>query len=275
MLEVGNFNELEVSQTTLTGVFLKSEQGDILLSKKDVPEGIQPGDRLNVFIYTTRDELLATTQTPKAKVGEFAYLKVKDVTRYGAFLDWGLDKDLFVPFNEQRRNGMKQNEKYIVRIYLDKITKRITATEKIQKFIETDVIPFYTGEKVNLLVYEFTDLGVTVIINNLYLGVIYNTDLYRNLQIGEQTIGYISKVRPDKKIDVTLRKTGRAAVEDGKDKILAKLKENGGFLPLNDNSSPEMIRKHLQMSKKKFKMSIGGLYKARLIQLTDEGIRLQ
>lgn len=275
MLEIGNFNELEVEKETHSGVFLKSEVGNIHLPKKYVPEEIQIGDLLKVFIYTTKEGLLATTLIPKAKVGEFAYLEVKDVNRYGAFLDWGLDKELFVPHNEQGRHRMEKGSKYIVRIYLDKITKRITATTKIYKFIEEEEIALSEGEEVNLLIYKFTDLGATVIINNRYLGVVYKNDLYQDLRVGDRTTGYINKIRSDNKIDVSIRKSGRAGVEDAKNIILSELKNNNNFLPLNDKSSPESIKDLLQMSKKTFKKAIGGLYKERIIELTEEGIRLK
>lgn len=275
MFEIGRFNELEIVSETHSGVFLKSEVGDIHLPKKYVPDGAQIGDCLKVFVYTTKDGLLATTLVPKAKVGEFAYLEVKDVNRYGAFLDWGLDKELLVPHNEQGRSGMKKGKKYIVRIYLDKITKRIAATTKINKFIEEEVIAHYEGEEVNLLIYKFTDLGATVIIEDKYLGVIYKNDLYHDLKIGDRILGYVKKIRADKKIDVSIRKSGRAGVEDAKNIILNKLRENNNFLALNDKSSPESIKDLLQMSKKAFKKAIGGLYKERIIELTEEGIRLK
>ncbi len=274
MLKIGDFNELEVTKETYSGVYFKSELGEILLLKKYVPEGVQIGDTLNVFLYTTKEGILATTLIPKVKVEEVAYLEVKDVNRYGAYLDWGLDKDLFLPYNEQPQKIMR-GQKYIVRVYLDKITKRITASTKIHKFIEEEIIDLKEEETVNLLIYEFTDLGVKTIINNKYIGMIYKNDMYQDLKIGDSVIGYVKKIREDKKIDVSIRKTGREGVDESKEIIIDKLKENNNFLPLNDKSSPELIKDMLHMSKKTFKKAIGGLYKERIIELTEEGVRLK
>ncbi|MCK4260620.1 MAG: GntR family transcriptional regulator [Halanaerobiales bacterium] len=273
-MKIGDFNELEVTKETYSGVYFKSELGEILLLKKYVPEGVQIGDTLNVFLYTTKEGILATTLIPKVKVEEVAYLEVKDVNRYGAYLDWGLDKDLFLPYNEQPQKIMR-GQKYIVRVYLDKITKRITASTKIHKFIEEEIIDLKEEETVNLLIYEFTDLGVKTIINNKYIGMIYKNDMYQDLKIGDSVIGYVKKIREDKKIDVSIRKTGREGVDESKEIIIDKLKENNNFLPLNDKSSPELIKDMLHMSKKTFKKAIGGLYKERIIELTEEGVRLK
>nr|WP_282706957.1 S1-like domain-containing RNA-binding protein [Natroniella acetigena] len=212
--------------------------------------------------------------TPKAKVGEFAYLKVKDVNRVGAFLDWGLEKDLFVPFAEQE-GKMKEGKSYVVGVFLDQQTDRITASQRLDKFIEQEQIELSEGDEVELLIYRFTDLGVKVIINNKYYGLIYNDDLYRELEVGQETTGYIKKIREDNKIDVSLRKIGYGRIEDAKEKILKQLVAEDGFLPLHDKSSPQAIKDRLQMSKGSFKKAIGGLYKEKIIDITEEGIRLK
>jgi predicted RNA-binding protein (virulence factor B family) len=200
---------------------------------------------------------------------------VKEVNRYGAFLDWGLSKDLFVPYSEQRFE-MKKGEKYIVYLYKDRIKHRVVATTKIEKHLVRDQRPpFYNGEEVDLLIYEFTPLGAKVVVENRFYGLIYHSELFQDLKIGDHTTGFIQQVREDDKLDITLRQSGRQGAEDAKEILLAKLRENDHFLPLNDDSSPEMIKECLQMSKNAFKKAVGGLYKAQVIEITEEGISLK
>lgn len=274
MLKIGEFNELEVLKETDFGVYLISDEDEILLPKKYVPEGLAVGDKINVFIYKdSEDRLVATTITPKAKVGDIAYLEVKDTNRYGAFLDWGLEKDLLVPFSEQKMKMVAGN-KYFVKVYFDEKSKRIAATSRINKYISKEVSDLKEGEEVDLLVYKFTELGVSVIINSKYMGIVYKNDIFIRIDVGDKLKGYISKIREDGKIDVSIRKRGFNKVIESKETILQKLQETNGFLPLTDKSSPEEIEDALEMSKSAFKKAIGMLYKQRKIEITDSGIRL-
>ncbi len=275
MLKLGQFNELRANKETAFGLYLESEVGEILLPKKYIPQGTKIGDIINVFIYKdSEDRYIATTLIPKAQVEEFAYLEVRDINKYGAFLDWGLEKDLFVPYNEQKTTMIK-GEKYIVRVCVDKVTSRIIASQKINKFIETENISLTEGEEVDLMIYEFNDLGIKVIINDKYFGLLYKNEVYRNLETGEKIKGYIKKVREDNKLDVTIKGKGYEEREESRNVILKKLEENKGFLPLTDKSEAERIKTMLQMSKKTFKKAIGGLYKDKIITLSDEGIHLK
>jgi len=275
MLKIGEFNELAVKKEVDFGVYLAAEDQEILLPKKYVPQGTKVGDILKVFIYTdSEDRIIATTLTPKAVVGEFAYLLVKDTNKYGAFLDWGLEKDLLVPHSEQPQKMVK-GKKYVVKVCLDPVTERVLATAKTEKSLEKEEIELTEGEEVNLLVYDSNELGVKVIINNKYSGLLYKSDIYQELNIGDRLKGYVRKIREDNKIDVSIRKTGYGEIQEAKERILAKLKASNGFLSLNDRSSPELIKKILQLSKKSFKKGVGGLYKEGVIELTEEGIRLR
>lgn len=274
MLEIGKYNQLEVKKISSFGAYLASEAGEILLPQKYAPEGLKPGDVVKVFVYLdSEDRLVATSQTPKAQVGDFAVLEVKDNSPIGAFLDWGLEKDLFVPFSEQTV-PMKKREKYLVRLYLDR-SERIAASAKIGKFLETELIPLKVGEEVDLMIYEFTDLGAKVIINGLYAGLLFRNELYGKPVPGTRLKGYVNKIREDKKIDVTLRKSGCSGVDGCKERIMKTLEASGGFLPLSDKSSPELIGELLEMSKKTFKKAIGSLYKDGFIELTEENIKLR
>lgn len=274
MLEIGKFNRLEVKKITPFGAYLASEAGEILLPQKYAPEGLKPGDVVKVFIYLDSDDrLIATSQIPKAQVGDFAVLEVKDNSPIGAFLDWGLEKDLFVPFSEQPV-PMKKREKYLVRLYLDR-SERIAASAKIVKFLEAELIPLKAGEEVDLMIYEFTDLGAKVIINGLYAGLLFRNELYGKPVLGTRLKGYVNKIREDKKIDVTLRKSGYSGTDGSKERIMKTLETSGGFLPLSDKSSPELIGEVLKMSKKTFKKAIGNLYKDGFIDLTEESIKLR
>jgi predicted RNA-binding protein (virulence factor B family) len=208
-----------------------------------------------------------------AKVGDIAYLEVKDTNKYGAFLDWGLEKDLLVPFAEQKVKMVAGN-KYFVKVYFDEVSKRVVATAKINKHLNKEVLDVVEGEEVDLLVYKFTELGASVIINNKYLGVVYKNDIFIRLDVNDKLKGYISKIREDGKIDVSIRKIGFDKVLDSKDVILQKLQETNGFLPLTDKTSPQIIEETLEMSKGAFKKGIGMLYRERKIEITDKGIIL-
>lgn len=274
MLQIGKYNELTVKKETDFGLYLDYDTGEVLLPKKYIPEGTQIGDKINVFIYRdSEDRIIATTLTPKAQVGDFAYLRVVDTTKYGAFLDWGLEKHLLVPYREQKKK-MEKGKSYVVKVLLDEVTERIVASGRIGKFLNNDQLALAEGEDVQLLVYDTSDLGFEVIINNQYDGLLYGNEVYEQLKVGDRLKGYIKKIREDNKIDVGLRRLSYEEVPLGKEKILELLEANGGFLPLYDKSEPEVIKEMLQMSKKSFKKSIGSLYKEGKIKLMENGIEL-
>ncbi|HBA86649.1 MAG TPA: GntR family transcriptional regulator [Geobacter sp.] len=274
MLEIGKYNTLEVKKLSAIGAYLVSELGDILMPTKYLPEGLRPGLMVKVFVYLdSEDRLLATTLTPKAQVGEFALLEVKDVGNVGAFLDWGLEKDLLVPFSEQP-HPMHIGEKYLVRVYLDR-SERIAASAKLGKFLQKTRVGLKPGEEVELTFYEFGNLGAKVIINGLYEGLVFRNELFGSYEIGAAVKGFVKKVRDDGKVDVILRKGGGHDVVGNRESLLRVLQERGGFLPVGDKTPPEVISEMFRMSKKSFKSLIGNLYKEGVIEITPEGIRLR
>lgn len=277
MVELGDYNELEIAREVDFGVYLTSEDGDILLPTKYIPEGARVGDTVRVFVYRdSEDRIIATNLIPHATVGEFACLTCNDVSPFGAFLDWGLEKDLLVPLNNQK-NKMQVGKKYCVYLYLDEASDRVVATSKLGKYLQNENIQLTEGEEVQLLVAGYTDLGTKVIINNAYMGMLYKSETFKDLRIGDKTTGYIKLIRPDNKIDVTLRKPGatqKTESDEASDKIMRLLEQGSGWLPLSDNSTPEEIYQALGMSKKTFKRAIGGLYKAGKITLSEDSIRL-
>jgi len=274
-LEIGRFNELKIIKETTIGVYLGSDAGDILMPRRYVPQEARAGDSIRVFVCRdSEDRLIATTLTPAAVVGEFACLKVVAISRAGAFLDWGVPKDLLVPYSEQS-GKMEVGGKYIVRIFLDEGTQRITATSRISRFIEKENVDLREGENVALIVYRATDLGIKVIVNNRYFGMLYKNEVFQKLHIGDKAEGYVKRIRPDGKIDVLLGKAGPADIEEAKVAIIKTLKEHKGFLPLGDHSAPEHIREIVHMSKKTFKKAVGGLYKKELIEIKEDGIKLK
>ena len=275
MVAIGDYNDLEIIKQVDFGVYLDSDDGEILLPAKYLPAQYQLGDRIRVFVYRdSEDRIIATTLEPKAKVGDFAALPVKDATNYGAFLDWGLEKDLFVPFSNQR-DKMQPGRTYLVYLYLDENSDRIVATAKYEKYLRQDTPQLSEGQEVDLLVAGFSDLGIKVIINNQYLGMLYKNEVFRPLSVGEKTRGYIRKIREDHKIDVSLQKAGYEEVSDAADLVLDKLKAAGGKLALSDKSSPEEIYAALGMSKKTFKKAIGSLYREGKITLSEASIQVQ
>jgi len=275
MVAIGDYNELEIIKQVDFGVYLDSDDGEILLPTKYLPADYRVGDLLNVFIYRdSEDRIIATTLQPKAKIGDFAALEVKQTNNYGAFLDWGLEKDLFVPFNNQRE-AMQPGRKYVVYIYLDENSDRLVGTAKYEKYLKKEVDNLTENEEVDLLVAGFTDLGTKVIINNQYLGILYKNEVFRPLEIGEKTRGYIKKIREDQKIDVSLQKSGFAEVTDASEIILQKLRTSSGRLNLSDNSTPDEIYAALEMSKKTFKKAIGTLYRAEKLVLNRDHIILK
>ncbi len=275
MLILGDFNRLTVARTVDFGIYLESEDGDVLMPGKYVPEGTKPGDEIYAFVYRdSEDRIIATTLIPKVKVNEFAVLEVVDENNHGSFLDWGLEKDLFVPYSHQK-DRMIPGDFHPVYVYLDDTTDRLLATAKIGRFIENDNIELKEGDKASLLVIGKTDLGYKVIIDNKYLGMLYQNEVFKDIQLGDRTEGYIKKIRPDNKIDVSLQKAGYDEVLDAKEIVLDALEQNNNSLPLSDKSDPEEIKKLLGMSKKTFKKAIGGLYKDGVIEITSDSVVLK
>ena len=275
LVEIGKLNTLKILRSTSVGVYLDGGVlGDILLPKRYVPDNAEVDDEINVFIYLdSEDRLIATTETPLAMVGDFAYLKVITLSRFGAFMDWGLMKDLLVPFREQNEK-MEKDKFYVVYVYLDDKSNRIVASSKIHKFLD-NISPDYTqGEEVELLIAEKNDIGYQAIINNTHTGMLYHNQIFKAIEIGDSISGYINKVREDDKIDLLLEKPGYSKIDELSTKIYDILKENQGYLAVSDKSSPDEISSLFQMSKKKFKIAIGNLYKNKLINIEEGGIRI-
>jgi len=249
-------------------------EGKILLPERYVPEDLEAGDEIEVFLYLDNEErLVATTLEPKAMVGDFAYLEVAWVNEYGAFLDWGLMKDLFCPFREQKRR-MQQGQSYIVHVHIDEESYRIMASAKVEKFLKPLPQEYNEGQEVQLLVWQKTDLGFKVIIDNGYAGLLYDTQIFRSLHTGDRIKGYISNIRPDGKVDCILQKTGREHTENFSARLLRYLETQGGRCRLGDKSSAEEIKEQFGVSKRTYKQAVGDLYKRRLIRITDNGIEL-
>jgi predicted RNA-binding protein (virulence factor B family) len=274
MLLIGNYNQLNIARITATGAYLSSEAGEILLPGRLVPKGAEPGSLLNVFIYVdSEDRLTATTRKPRAVVGDFALLKVKDNVTVGTFLDWGLEKDLLLPFGEQTA-PLRRGEEVLVRVYLHS-SDRVAASARLDKFLRPADGTLAEGAEVELLVYAFSDLGAKVVINNTFGGLLFRNELFINPTCGERLRGYVKKIREDGKIDVTVRTGGAQEAATDREVILDALKAHNGLLPLSDKSTPEAIAGLLRMSKKSFKKGIGGLYKEGLVDITPSGIRLR
>lgn len=275
-IKLGEYNLLEVVKEVDFGVYLDgSEDGEILLPTRYVSQGCKPGDVLNVFIYLDMDErLIATTLQPYVKVGEFACLEVAWVNQYGAFLDWGLMKDLFVPFREQKMKMLKGNS-YVVHVHLDEDSYRIVASAKVEKYLSKDMPEYNAGDEVEILVWQKTDLGYKVIVDNKFGGMIFKNEIFTDVRIGMKMPAYIKQVRQDGKIDLELQKGGVKKVEDFADTLLEYIRSNGGSTPLNDKTEADVIYNTFGVSKKTFKKAVGDLYKKRLIVLEGEqGIRL-
>ena len=275
MADIGKYNVLTVLKFTDFGAYLVDSEGhEILLPNKYVPENCKTGAKLNVFIYLdSEDRIIATTRAPKAQAGDFASLKVKDVNDFGAFLDWGLEKDLFVPFKEQRR-PMEVGEYTVVFIYVDPETNRLLASTKLNKFISKKTEQISEGDEASALICSKTDLGYTCIVENMFSGLLYKNEVFTDLHRGDIINAIVKKRRPDGKLDLSLQKTGYNKVDGLPEQILKKLKLQAGFMPVNSKTPPEKIYDLFGVSKKTFKMAIGSLYKERKIIITDDGIRL-
>jgi len=274
MLEIGKYNSLVVNRLSDFGAFLGYDDGEVLLPNR-YAENLQAGDKVRVFIYhDSEDRLVATTETPLVQRNEFAPLYVKEVNRVGAFMDWGLYKDLLVPFAEQHREFHK-GETYVVRVLLDPRTERLIGTSKIDVFLEKDQIRLQEGQAVKIMVYDFTDLGAKCLINQKYSGLLFYNEIFKPLHIGDQCEAFVKTIRADNKIDICLRQGGYQEIVSEADIILEKLKENNGKLAFSDSSSPEEIKQFFGMSKKTFKKLIGLLYKEQKIVITENEIRLK
>lgn len=275
MAEIDKINRLPVLRATDHGLILNGGNlGEVLLPNRYVPKNWQPGDIIEVFLmFDSEDRLTATTVRPLAMVGEFAVLRVVAVTPIGAFLDWGLPKDLLVPFREQKTK-MIEHQSYVVYIYLDETSNRIAASSKLDKYLNRTPAAYQLGEKVQLLICDETDLGFKAIVNNQHGGVLFYNDVFQPLERGQKIDGFIKQVRPDGKIDLCLRKPGFQKVTELTDVILDYLKTQGGFMTVTDKSAPEKIYRLFGVSKKTYKQAIGALYKKRLITFENNGTKL-
>ncbi|WP_320819563.1 S1 RNA-binding domain-containing protein [Thalassolituus sp.] len=283
MAELGRYNTLTVIDELPQGIYLDdNEDGRLLLPRRQIPEGTKKGDSLNVFVYLDSDDRpIATLQRPRVQLHQAAALDVKEVNRTGAFLDWGLAKDLFVPFGEMNQR-MEEGKTYVVYVYLDN-TNRLIATAKLNRFIKDEAKatwpgaadPFEQGDKVNLLIAQRTDLGYKAVVNNEYWGLIHESQIRTAIRVGQRMDGYVRRVREeDHRLDISLEPLGHVRIDPVADKIMKKLKDGNGSLGLNDKSPADLIELHFGVSKRAFKMAIGKLYKERQIVIEDEGIRL-
>ncbi len=274
MLEIGVYHTLKIDRETKVGLFLVNEKEEVLLPNKYVPADFKIGDDITVFVYLDHEERpVATTIKPYITVNNFGVLKVNYINKFGAFLDWGLEKDLFVPFKEQAR-PMEKDKRYVVHLYIDSKTNRLVASSKINQFLDIEPLDVEPNQEVDLMVTHITDIGINVIINGKFKGLAYKNEVFDTISPGYKTKGYIKTIRPDGKIDVSFRKLGFEAIDDSAQQILDALKQNDGSLKLNDNSHPEEIKSVLKMSKKTFKKAIGSLYKQKLIDINNEGVQL-
>lgn len=275
MLGLGQFHTLPVAKLTDFGAFLETPEGNqILLPKRFVSDAVTPGAFVRVFVYLdSEDRPVATTETPKVLVGQFALLKATAITRFGAFLDWGLGKELLVPFAEQQR-PMEEGKHYLVRVFVNDQDGRIVASSKLDKFLDNFKPRFTPGQAVDLIIGSSTDLGFKAIVNHSHWGVLYASEVHQRLSFGQQVAGFIKRVRPDGKIDLSLH-SGAQNRDLLAQKVIDYVTRQGGYAPLHDKSAPEAITQALGMSKAAFKRTIGSLYKAGVLELESDGIRLK
>ncbi len=274
-IELGKFNQLKVVKFVDFGLYLDGgDDGEILLPLRYVPEGVKEGDVLSVFLYLDNEErLVATTQTPLVQVGDFAFLEVNWVNQYGAFLNWGLMKDLFVPFREQKMR-MVQGKSYIVYCYQDKESYRLMASAKVNKFLSNEMPPYQEGQEVDILIWQKTDLGFKAIVENKFAALLYDSEIFQPLRTGMRLKAFVKQVREDGKIDLILQQAGPRKVDDFAETLLQYIRDHNGFTSFNDKSDAEEIYNTFGVSKKTFKKAVGELYKMRLISLQPNGISL-
>ncbi len=275
MVQIGKMNRLSIKGLQAYGMHLDGgASGDILLKGPSALPQYQAGETIDVFVYVDREQrLLATTQIPFAMVGEFAALRVVTSSAAGAFLAWGLESDLFVPKSEQQDN-MREGKHYVVFIFVNEKTNRITASSKLDKFLNLQPPRYQEGEEVDLLVYAKTDLGYSAVVNSCHAGMIYENEVFQKLAIGQRIQGFVKKIRDDRKIDLRLQRTGFQGVDDISQTILSTVKDRGGMVAITDKSPPEDIYALFGVSKKVFKKAIGALYKKRLLVIDSDGIKL-
>ncbi len=275
MIHIGEFNTLTILRETEPGLFLSDDDdNEVLLPNRYVPEEFKIWDKLEVFIYLDNQErLVAVTDEPHIIRGEFAVLRCNQVTNHGAFLDWGMVKELFCPFKEQAFQ-MKKGGWYLVYCYLDEETERLVASSKTNHFLDNKELTVNQFDEVDIIVSHPSDIGMNVIVNNLHSGLIFNDDIFKDLSIGDKLRGIVKKIRPDNKLDISLGQIGYRNIEPNAEAIMNELNDNSGFIKLTDKSSPEDIKDIMQMSKKSFKKAIGTLYKQRLITIKEDGIYL-
>jgi predicted RNA-binding protein (virulence factor B family) len=276
MINLGEYNTLDILRDTEPGLFLGDDEGnEVLLPNRYVPESFEIGDKLKVFVYLDNEERpVATTDKPYITKDGFALLRCNQINKYGAFLDWGLVKELFCPFKEQAFK-MKAGGWYLVHCYLDEETERLVASSKTNRFLDNKDLTVKQFEEVDLIVSHPSEIGMNVIVNKKHLGLIYKDDIFKDIQVGDRLKGIVKKVRSDNKLDISLNQIGYRNIEPTAELILNALEDNSGFLPLHDKSSPDQIKELLQMSKKSFKKAIGSLYKNRQIEIKADGIYLK
>ncbi len=274
-LKIGRYNNLSIESRSDYGLYLSVDEERILLPNKYVPDNFNLGDTIKVFVYTdSEDRLVATTLKPAGIVGDFVFLKAKDIASFGTFMEWGLEKDLLVPKNEQQ-DTMVPGKKYLTKICLDSETQRVYGTTQISVNCDKNINGLKVGQQVDLIIHSITKIGIMAVINNQYFGMLYLNETYQDLSIGDSCTGYIMRLREDKKIDLTLKKPGYLSVKGSAQQIVTILKKADGFIPCHDKSSPEEIKKIFSMSKKEFKRAVGGLYKKGILELKKNGINLK
>ena len=274
MIEPGKYNTLRIDREVDFGVYLVEDEQSILLPKRYVPEYSRINDMLEVFVYyDSEDRMIATTLRPKAAVGDIALLEATDITGVGAFLDWGLEKDLLVPFREQRKK-MELGQKYVVRVCYDKVSDRIFASSRFSPILKNSTKDLAIGQAVELVIYDEIEIGFPVLIDRCHYGMLYKNELFKPVALGDHLQGFISKLRDDGNIDVALQQTGTGGVKNAREQILDALGQADGALPFNAKTSSELVKQHFNMSRKQFKQAIGNLYRERLIEFTDTGMKL-
>ncbi len=275
MTEIGKLNTLRVVKELDFGIYLDgAELGEILMPKRYVPENCKIDDMIEAFIYLdSEDRIIATTQIPNAMVGQFAGMEVVSVNEVGAFLEWGLQKDLLVPFREQKVK-MEEGKTYVVYVYYDEESNRIAASAKLDQFLDLEQTEYDEGQEVDLLIYNQTDMGYKAIVNNINEGVLYANEVFQTLHKGQRIKGYIKKIRDDGKLDLCLQKPGFEKIDELADRILSYLAKNDGFLNVTDKTPPDVISQMFNVSKKTFKKAVGALYRKKLVQLEPDGISL-
>lgn len=275
MIAIGEYNTLTILRDTDPGLFLGDDEGnDVLLPNRYVPKDFEIGDTLEVFAYLDNEErIITTTETPYIKKDEFALLRCNEISKIGAFLDWGLMKELFCPFKEQAFK-MKKGGWYLVHCYIDEKTERLVASSKTNRFLDNKNLSVELFDQVDIIVSHPSDIGMNVIVNNVHSGLVYSDNIFQDISIGDKLKGIVKKIRPENKLDISLSQFSYRSIEPNSKIILEYLEDNSGFIALSDKSSPEAIKNALQMSKKSFKKALGTLYKQKLVELKQDGVYL-